>query len=551
MMNCTNELEILQVNCFYNYTIGLVTTDVNLLQTASKLLRSGMARTVCFSDLKCLYLNDDDEIQLEWVRPQGRQWDSKWTVKFSEYLPRSVVEELTFCLELSFHEQRIEGPEIRQSVPHIRAALPPLILEQDDIALPLDAWLKVFNDGIVILSFQIDTTWEELSEDNFIADIVNVYQQYFNRVWVHAELQRLDAEQVTPDAFDTEFSIGGQKVIGRKSKKQLKKILNNSQAVLNESLEKNGQNFEINEETWTLHQIAGSEDQDIWEATIDLCRSIYVNAITGLVVSEIGKKSERFQQVQLWQGRPSISLMRFRNQPDSKEVLLNKFGPSLSRVLLRSSELADPPVLPRDLRVFGDYCFHANRGLLLWTWVKPNDSPDNAWEDTDTTAHIFENQGRAEHFEYHNMRIARACATAKSPPSDKDLIGAYEVLASADSVIHHSSQSGEITDTLSYLLSVTGTTGLIESGKEQARWHLDERRYRADKIRSRIDRWLAVVFGFVGAAGLADLVIQPFLKASYPKLQDGFSGLVAFSLASFFVGVAALLIWTINKSANK
>lgn len=58
-------------------------------------------------------------------------------------------------------------------------------------------------------------------------------------------------------------------------------------------------------------------------------------------------------------------------------------------------------------------------------------------------------------------------------------------------------------------MSAAGTTGLIESGKEQARWHLDELRYRTDKSRSRVDRWLAVVFGFVGAAGLADLVIQP------------------------------------------
>lgn len=163
----------------------------------------------------------------------------------------------------------------------------------------------------------------------------------------------------------------------------------------------------------------------------------------------------------------------------------------------------------------------------------------------------MENQGRAEHFEYHNMRIARACATANSPPSDQDLIGAYEVLASADSVIHNSSQAGEITDALSYLMTATGTTGLIESGKEQARWHLDERRYRADKNRSRVDRWLAVVFGFVGTAGLADLVIQPFLEASYPELRDGFRGLVAFSLAALFVGVVALFIWNVHRCTSK
>jgi hypothetical protein len=551
MKKHTCELEVYQVNCFYNYTVGLVTTDVNLLKTAARLLKSGMTRTVCFSDLKCVYLDDEGDVQLEWLRPQGRQWDSGWTVKFSDDLPRRAVEELTICLELSFHEQRIENPEARQMAPHIRAALPPLVLEQEDMTLPVYPWVKVFSDGIVIVSFQLDTTWDGLGEANFISDIVNIYQRYFDRVWVHSELQRLDAEQVIPDAFEKEMSLGGQEVVGRKSKRLLKEMRRKSRLVLNESLGRKGRDFEIGAETWTLHQIAGSEERDEWEATIDLCRSLYVNAMAGLVVPGIGKKSERLRQVQLWQGRPSISLMRFGDQPGSKEELLKRFGPSLSRVLMRSSEVAAPPVLPSDLRVFGDYCFHANRALLLWTWLRPDDSPDDAWEDSTTRAHLLENQGRAEHFEYYNMRIARACATANFPPSDQSLIWAYEVLASADSVIHHSSQAGEITDALSYLMSATGTTGLIESGKEQARWHLDERRYRADKNRSIVDRWLAVVFGFVGATGLADLVIQPFLEASYPELQGGFRGLVAFSLAVLFVGLAAMLICAIHRHTSE
>lgn len=245
MKSCTNELVVHQVNCFYNYTIGLEATDVNLLKTAAKFLKSGMARTVCFSDLKCLYLDDSGDVQLEWLRPNGRQWDSVWTVDFSENLPCSTIEELTLCLELSFHEQRIENPDARQMAPHIRTALPPLVLEQENMTLPIYPWIKVFSDGIVILSFQLDTTWGGLSEADFISDIVNIYQLYFERVWIHAELQRLDGQQVIPDAFEEELTIGGQGVLGRKSKKLLKTMRRESQQVLNESLGKKGRNFEI------------------------------------------------------------------------------------------------------------------------------------------------------------------------------------------------------------------------------------------------------------------------------------------------------------------
>lgn len=546
MTSRTNELDVQQVNCFYNYAVGLATSDVNLVKTAAKLLKSRIVRTVCFSDMKSLYLDDKGDVQMQWLRPQGRQWDSSWTVKLSPTLPRSAVEELTFCMELLFHEQRIEGPEGRQMAPHLRAALPPLVLEREGMTLPVHAWLKVFSDGIMIVSFQLDTSWERLGEADFISDVVNLYQRYFARVWVHADLQRLDAAQIMPNAFRSELSIAGQEVVGRKLRKLLKEMRQDSSATLNESLGKKGRDFEIANENWTLHQIAGSEEQDKWEASMDLCRSLYVNAVASLVVPAIHKKRERVERIQLWEGRPSISVMRFRDQPSSKTVLLDNFGQSISRVLLRSSAVPHPPELPPDLRTFEDYCLHANRSLLLWTWLRTNGEPHDAWQNSTTRARLLENQGRAEHFEYHNMRIARACAIAASPPSDNHLISAYETLASAHSDIHHSSQSGEITDALSYLMSTVGTTDLVDSGKEQARWHLDERRYRADKKRSWNDRWLALVFGLVGATGLADLVIQPYLNIFCPDMQAGTRGLTSFVVAAIVVALAALLISAVS-----
>jgi hypothetical protein len=114
-------------------------------------------------------------------------------------------------------------------------------------------------------------------------------------------------------------------------------------------------------------------------------------------------------------------------------------------------------------------------------------------------------------------------------------------------MIHQSSQAGEITDALEYLMEAAGTAALIASGKEQARWHLDERRFRNEMRRVSVDRWLAAVFGFVGAAGLADLVIQPLLQEIYPVQADWLIGLSAFALASLVVGVLAVPIWVVNR----
>jgi len=540
-------LRVQQVNCFYNYAIGLDVTEIDLLKTAKVLLEAGTVRTVCFSDLKAIYLDEDGELQLEWLRPQGRRWDNSWTVQFSDSLPKHTAEDLIFCLELAFNERRIESDEARQVAPHLRAALPPVVLESDDLTLPVYPWLKLHADGLMCICFQLDTTWDDLSEEDFISDIVNLFQRYFESVWVEAALQRIDGEQVLPGAFESEISIGGQRVVDRRARKLAKKMRQTAGTELENSLGKEGRRFDLHGERWLLHQIAGSEDQAEWEGTIDLCRSIYANAIASQVISTNYRKNNRGAGVQLWQGRPSISLMRFADQPTSKVKLFDAYGPSMSRILMRSAEMNDAPPLPPDLRPFNDYCLHGNRAILLWTWLRPPGAADNAWDNPNTRAHLLENQARAEHFEYHNIRIARACAIAEGPLSDEHLIYAYETLANADSVVHKSSQAGEITDALEYLMTVAGTTGLIASGKEQARWYLDERRYNAEKRRSRMDRWLAAVFGMVGAAGLADLVFKPLLKATYPSWVDWFNGLAAFLVASLLIVLLAMAISAFNK----
>ncbi|MES1934469.1 hypothetical protein T35B1_17781 [Salinisphaera shabanensis T35B1] len=543
----SKDLRIQQVNCFYNYAIGLDVTQVDLLKTAKALLKSGIVRTVCFSDLKAVYLDEHGDLQVEWLRPQGRRWDTSWTVPLNDSLPQHTAEDLIFCLELAFHERRIEGDEARQMPPHMRAALPPAVLENDDLTLPVYPWLKLYADGLMCICFQLDTTWDDLSEEDFIGNVVNLFQRYFKSVWVDAALQRIDGELLLPSAFEGEISIGGQRVVDRQTRKLVKKMRQTARTALYNSLSMDGRRFDLHGEPWLLHPIAGSEDQAGWEGTIDLCRSIYANAVTSQVVSTDYRKNDGVAGVQLWQGRPSISLMRFAGQPESKDQLFGMYGQSMSRILMRSAVMSDSPQLPPDLRPFNDYCLHGNRAILLWTWLRPSDASDNAWDNPNTRAHLLENQARAEHFEYHNIRIARACAIAEGPPSDEHLVYAYETLANADSVLHKSSQAGEITDALQFLMTAAGTTGLIASGKEQARWYLDERRYKAEKQRSRMDRWLTTVFGIVGAAGLADLVFRPLLQTTYPGWVDWFTGVAAFATASFLIVLLAISISAVNK----
>lgn len=241
-------LRIDQANVFYNYTVGFESTRIDLVKTAGKFLKTGITRAVFFSDFKCLYTDAQAEVQLEWIQPQGRQWDSTWKIRFGSEVPAAAATELIHAIEVSFHEQRIEGREARQIAPYLRASLPPIVLEADNLALPIFASVKMFADGIAILSFQLDATWDGVDESYFVSNIVNLYQRYFKSIWVDSRIQRLDAEELLPIAFQDEISIAGNPLGGWKTKRLLRKMRRESRQLLNKALDEQGRHFDVGNE---------------------------------------------------------------------------------------------------------------------------------------------------------------------------------------------------------------------------------------------------------------------------------------------------------------
>ena len=275
-------LRIDQANVFYNYTIGLESRHIDLAKTGAKLLKLGIARAVFFSDFKFLYANTEGKIQLGWIHPQGRRWDPRWQIRLGQEVPLSAARELVLATEVSFHEHRIAGP-ITIFPPYLRASLPPIVLESDNLVQPVFASIKIFDDGIAILTFQLDAAWDGLDEHHFISDIVNLAKHYCKSIWMDSRIQRLDAEILMPVAFQEHLSFAGVPLNSPRMRQLLRRMRGQSRQLLEKSLDEQGKLFNIADEEWTLHTVAGSKDQDSWESTMDLCRSEYSNALCALV----------------------------------------------------------------------------------------------------------------------------------------------------------------------------------------------------------------------------------------------------------------------------
>jgi len=534
-------LKINQANVFYNYTMGFGSANIDLLKTGSKLLKSGVSKSIFFSDYKFIYLDKLGKTQVEIITQENRNENSTWSMELSSDIPEYIAAELASSCQMAFHEDRFQN----EGVPYLRASLPPIVLGSEGAQFPLFASVKIYEDGIAILSFQLDTTWESLDESYFLSNIVNIYNRCFKSIWVDSKLQKIDAKVVLKNAFEDSFSMGGQDLISWKEKRLIKKLKRNSQKKLDDALEAEGNHFNFGNEDWQLHQLAGTENSNDCDSTVEQCRAIYCNSISRLLVSKT-KESKTLLSSYMWEGRPSITLLRFECQPDSKKELYKKFNRSMSRVLLRAGNIANLPDLPPDLRVFDDFSLHANRAIFLWTWLRSKKSEDNVWDDAETPSKITENQVRTEQIEYHNLNIARACSWAQRPFSHAHLLHAYETLASSESIIHQSSNSGEVTDALSYLIDKFGTTGLINSGKEAARYHLDELKYKSDKAKSHSDSRLTFVFGLVGTTSLAQFAVSPFVMKKWPLLSTIQSPIVSLGIAGGLISLIVIIIWFIN-----
>lgn len=531
--NTYKKMKIKQSNVFYNYTLGFDLINIDLVNTSKKLLKLGVCKFVFLSDYKCLYINDSGQIKFEIIIPEGRKNDIEWAIDFQN-IPIESHHDLNYSYQMVYHERKISSEKVN----YLRTFLPAIVLEDKSKQIVIYPSVKIYSDGIVVLSFQLDENWDNgIKEECFLNDTINIVNRYFSNIWIDHRIQLLDAEIVLERAFEDNFSIAGKNIESRKNKK-FKKVTFEK---IIKSFQKEGKKFVFSNDSWILHKITDSEKDKNLESSLDLCRSIYSNAIKKIIIPP--KKSKKFSNEYVWQGRPSVSLLRFDEQPDNKRELVKYFSNSINKMIMRTNISKKLRKLPPDHRMFNDYCFHGSRSLLLWTWLKSKNSPDNAWDDPMTYFKIFSNQASAEQIEYYNMTLVRASYWAHNPLTEKHLIYAYRKLSSFEQSILYCSASKEISDSISYFINIYGTQDLVLPAKDAAKFYIDQLRYKSDKLKKRSNDWMTFVFGIVGAASFADFIVSPIIQKLFPTFTEMITHLLSFGFSVILIFSVIILIY--------
>lgn len=524
--------KIRQSNVFYNYSMGLSVMDIDLLKAGTTIIELGLAQSVFFSDKTFLYCDKNGEKHFKFGKSQADIIDCLSSED------DSIMQDYLIFYDLVKEESHLYSNQRH----YLRVSLPPIVLEDEDYGqYIIYVLLKIYSNGIAILSFQFDARWNDINESDFIKDVVNLYSRTWHKVWIDKLVQKIDGEvYANRQAFDNIFVVAGNEINVKGKRTIIKKLKEDGLSNLDKSLHySQGHEFSFAGKKKMLYQLAGTDGKDTDNA-FELCVHMYFNIVAKIIDSISDDSVDAYTFT--WEGRPSISLMHFANQVKDRQELEEKFSNSIRKILNRSSVAIDESNHLKNLRWYGDHSFYGNRSILLWIKLDSgNDSDENF-----LFRNVLSHQARVEQIEFYNMLLARACAWCADPETEEHLFNAYDILINKEKAIHHSSQSGEIVQTISYLIDQFGTNLLIEPAKESAVFHLDELKYRSDLVKGRKMQWMTLTFGLVGATSFAEFIVYPLVKNLYSEyLRADFLPLLSFfstlGLIVVVLGVASLI----------
>lgn len=530
-----DHFKIRQSNVFYNYSMGLNIMDIDLLKAGKAILKLGLAQSVFFSDKNFIYCDKNGDQHLKF---RDRQEDIIDSLSSED---SSILQDYLIFDDLVNDESHLHSNQ----EDYLRVSLSPIVLEDEVYGeYIINVLLKIYSNGIAILSFQFDAHWDDLDESGFIEDVINLYSRSWDKVWVDKLVQKIDGEvYASKQAFGDIFVFAGNDINIKGREKIIRKMQKNGLEDLEKALHHSqGKEFSFDDKNRILHLLAGTNDQKTTKA-FELCVHMYFNIVAKIIdsISDASVDAYTF----IWEGRPSVSLMCFSNQPKNRQELEEKFSNSIRKILNRSSVAMDESIHLKNLRWHGDYSFYGNRSVLLW--IKLNSK--NSYDENTLFRSVLSHQARVEQIEFYNMLFARACAWCADPETEEHLFNAYDILINKEKAIHQSSQSGEIVQTINYLMDQFGINLLIKPAKESAVFHLDELKYRSDLVKSRKMQWMTLTFGLVGATSFAEFIVYPLVKNWCSEyFRADFLPLLSFFSTLALIGVILGITSLINKN---
>ncbi|MFI5090997.1 MAG: hypothetical protein ACHP7P_13145 [Terriglobales bacterium] len=506
-------LEIEEWEIWHTYTSFLENTQIDLPDTARRLVTSGIAECAMLRDGRTYWrsngtvgsgstivevdpLSGRSEFRLDLdeeckVKPQGFALEAWGTASY-------------FLIS----ERRVLGDDTALPAPYLRAYLGKCLLtstppDGESSEINLYPVLIVYESGVLSVEFRMIGPKGITGLADFISSGVNLFRYNFDRVEVSPGLAKFATRAYYQSAYKWNFiqrlrliwlQAGHDVAVRQRTKKQADKDF-----------------------AFDLAPLSGSEAEPLKSIALTIFYTaafIVGRPRAGLAFLLRGQLPSPAVG-EFWSGRPHIHLVRFRNQCKTASENEALHGSDFGRILCRVSNLDEAEarrVLPRDARLFQDYNAYVMSASSLWVWSTDGLAAQAAWMDPNRGNLIYERQVLAELLEYGYMLHRSLYHRVEKFSTTAEVIAVRREIVLLRLKMREASHSGEIRDLLESGWNDLGLPYLVSEIDALLRLRASETR-SIEALRSTRVGWaLTVVFGFVAVPALADQVVQPIWK---------------------------------------
>ncbi|MGD8191526.1 hypothetical protein ACQCN2_16220 [Brevibacillus ginsengisoli] len=292
--------------------------------------------------------------------------------------------ELIYQFEsMKFNEQKLYK-HFEKNNSYIRIFFGGCYLREEGKLLSVYPQIKLYKNGILLVTFRKMLPDTNLTIEEFINYEVNIVTKSFDEILLPAGI-----------IFANELASrksSKYKLYNRKSQyNTLAKVMTN---IKNSSKLIRETDFCFN----VIPVVTGNINEEL---NLDMIKDMFLVYISYFANMSLLKplnkrKNEKYSLHTYFRGVPSIFLLNFSNQPDSKKQFDLIHNRVFNKILARSDGVEKIDIEEKDYRLYDDYSVFANEAVILWVLSKQGLLSNEDYTDPNRGHLIYDKQVQSE-----------------------------------------------------------------------------------------------------------------------------------------------------------
>lgn len=544
-------MNLLFWNVYHNYSTYFIEPINDLGEAARQLVASELCEAAYSTD-GLAYWNTKTEVREYPVSIKRLGYSNEADIQLPPGLSGYSAECIYQASSMRSFELFLFNQIFLEQTAYVRAFMQPALFSFEQKQIILYPQVKLYQNGVMIISFRIIAPNHSYPINNLIENEVNLYKHNADDIQISPALLRLNIHV----PLSHENNNPASRYQTRQSILFLNKTIN--------------ENYTYTEFENFSHQFISikpfeklAEDEPMLNFNI---LTEYISSAIALVLNRpkqgikysiFGAKKLRLQPGAYWISRPNICILDFEEQPDTASEIAHKFNEELGRILARSSSIPREKaieMLPESLRLYEDFLLYINKALGVCIYSKQALESKDQYKDINKSELIFPIQVKFEFIDYiHLSYLRHEERSLEFADTISELFHEKRNLLRIDRLVRNSTSYTEIGDFFNYALQCFQIEVIKQNISENIELKLQKLQEYRDKRNNQFSSLLAISFGIVGVTSLAKDVVEPMWKSLGLWLPPNteFQPLFLFGVTVAGILTALVLLWLWTSRVQK